>query len=53
MQSQTSQFERVVGTVLAIVLVLFASIAAPKLPKSVAKYLENPLFRLVIFISIG
>lgn len=50
MQSQT---EQIVITMLAIVLVLFASIAAPKLPKFIAKYLENPLLRLVIFISIG
>jgi hypothetical protein len=53
MQSQTSQSERVIGTILAIVLVLFASVAAPKLPKSVVKHLENPLIRLIIFISIG
>ena len=53
MQSQTPESERVIRTVLAIILILFASIAAPKLPKSVVKYLENPLFRLVIFISIG
>ena len=53
MQSQTSQSERVIGTILAVLLVLFASIAAPKLPKSIVKHLENPLIRLIIFISIG
>jgi hypothetical protein len=53
MQKQSSQSERVVGTILAMVLILFASLAAPKLPKSISKNLENPVLRLLIFISIG
>ena len=44
LQTQYSSSERVIGTIIAIVLVLFASIAAPKLPKSFVKYLNNPMF---------
>jgi hypothetical protein len=49
----TSGKNRVVNTILAIVLVLFASLAAPKLPRNITKYLENPNLRFVIFVAIA
>lgn len=44
---------RAINIIVAIVLVLFASLAAPKLPKSITKYLENPILRFVIFVGIA
>ena len=44
---------RVVSIILAIILVLFASLAAPKLPRSITKHLENPWLRFIIFIGIA
>jgi len=50
---QKSESNRVVSIILAIILVLFASLAAPKLPRSITKYLENPWLRFIIFIGIA
>jgi len=50
---QKSEPNRIVNLILAIILVLFASLAAPKLPKSITKYLENPWLRLITFIAIA
>jgi hypothetical protein len=53
MQKSESSSSRIVNIVLAIILILFASLAAPKLPKSMAKYLENPWIRFAIFVGIA
>lgn len=37
----------------AIVLVLFTSLIAPKLPHSVTKYLENPIIKIGLFLLIA
>jgi hypothetical protein len=44
---------RAVNIIVGIVLVLFASLAAPKLPRSITQYLENPILRFVIFVGIA
>ena len=38
---------------IAIVLVLFSSLVAPKLPRSVTKYLENPIVKISLFLVIA
>ena len=50
---QKIESDRVISIILAIILVLFASLAAPKLPRSITKYLENPWLRFIIFIGIA
>ena len=44
---------RAVSIIGAIILVLFASLAAPKLPRSITQYLENPILRFAIFVGIA
>jgi len=43
----------IISVISAIILILFISLIAPKLPKSLTKYLENPIFILIIFILIA
>lgn len=42
-----------VTTTLGLFLVIYGSLAAPKLPPSIARLFENPLFRLVILFLIA
>ena len=42
-----------VATALGIFLVLYASLAAPKLPSSVAKLFDSPLFRALLLFLIA
>jgi hypothetical protein len=41
-----------VNAFLMIILITYASLAAPRLPRSVAKLFENPLTKLIIFFLI-
>ena len=43
----------ILNTIIAIFLVLFASLVAPKLPKSMARILDNMLIRFLIFTGIA
>jgi len=45
--------KRIVCIILSIILILFASFAADKLPKSANKYLENAWFKFLLFCSIA
>jgi hypothetical protein len=44
---------RIINTIIAIFLVLFASLAAPKLPFSITKYLDNIYIRFILFLGIA
>jgi len=44
---------RIVSIIFSVILILFASLAAHKLPKSITKYLENIWFRFFIFCAIA
>jgi hypothetical protein len=47
------QNNRVVNTILGIILVLFASLAAPKLPKQYTQKLQDPWLRFAILLLIA
>ena len=53
MQQQIKDSTQIIITVIAIFLILFTSIAASKLPKSISKHLENPIIILIVFSLIG
>ena len=42
-----------ISAALALFLVLYASLAAPKLPEYIARLFENPIFKLLIFFLIA
>lgn len=44
---------RAKNILIAIVMVLFTSLIAPKLPNSVTKYLENPIIKIGLFLLIA
>jgi hypothetical protein len=41
-----------VSSTLVLILVLYGSLARPKLPKTVHKVFENPIFQIVLFSLI-
>lgn len=42
-----------ISTALSLFLVLYAGMAAPKLPRNIAKLFENTMFRIVVFFLIA
>jgi hypothetical protein len=44
---------RVISLITGVILILFASLIAPKLPYSYSKYLENPMVKIILFTLIA
>jgi hypothetical protein len=44
---------QIVSSVLGLFLVLYAGLAAPKLPRSIAKLFDNPVFRVIILFLVA
>jgi hypothetical protein len=51
--NSTVKHSTLVNSIIAIVLILFTSLIAPKLPKSIAKWLDDPLIRFCVFTGIA
>ena len=44
---------QIVSSVLGLFLVLYAGLAAPKLPRSIAKLFDNPAFRVIVLFLVA
>lgn len=44
---------QIVSSVLGLFLVLYAGLAAPKLPRSIAKLFDNPVFRVIVLFLVA
>lgn len=44
---------QIVSSVLGLFLVLYAGLAAPKLPRSIAKLFDNPIFRVIVLFLVA
>jgi len=44
---------QIVSSVLGLFLVLYAGLAAPKLPRSIAKLFDNPIFRIIVLFLVA
>lgn len=44
---------QIVSSVLGLFLVLYAGLAAPKLPRSIARLFDNPVFRVVVLFLVA
>ena len=41
------------STALSLILILYAGLAAPKLPEYIARLFDNPLFKLLVFFLVA
>ena len=44
---------QIVSSVLGLFLVLYAGLAAPKLPRSIARLFDNPVFRVIVLFLVA
>ena len=45
--------DKISSSVISLILVLYAGLAAPKLPKSISKLFENKIFKLIVLVIIA
>ena len=45
--------DKISSSIISLILVLYAGLAAPKLPKSISKLFENKIFKLIVLIVIA
>ena len=45
--------DKISSSIISLILVLYAGLAAPKLPKSISKLFENKIFKLIVLVIIA